>query len=430
MDIEPLLKKLEALSPQFGRAQADIEAMVSRGRSNDFKGVMQNARLVLEMLLRAMVANELKQTPGKAMLDELITKFRQQANHGIVPTNVLAHMGTVQAWGNLSAHDHAATLTDEGVKVGADEVVASLNSMVAILTWYAGKYPSTQNPGMGVVSVAKRGEPVEPPGAPTVKTANAGKPAPLPATTERLPPVSQTPRKGPPVAAIVGVAVGLVMVGGGYVAMTRGETAKKDPVHEAQPPPVVKPSGLGFAALDAKYLQWEEPVPPASCRDEQGASALAGIATDPVQLRALARKSAEANYLLARALYDQKEPGGEALTAATGCAGFAAAHNLAGKFAIAEKKLPEAEASFRAALDAAPNYQKARFNLALLLLKTQKVSEGVAELKTITAAEPKNADAFFFLGVALDGQGQKDDAKKEFCVAAGLGHPDAKARCP
>src|SRR3989338_5236019 len=103
VDIEPLLKKMDALAPQFGRAQGDLETMVSRGRAQDYKGVMQNARLVLEAILRSLVTEELKQTPGKAMLDELVTRFRQQANAGIIPTNVLAHMSTVQAWGNLSA---------------------------------------------------------------------------------------------------------------------------------------------------------------------------------------------------------------------------------------------------------------------------------------------------------------------------------------
>ena len=137
METEPLLLKLEALAPHFGRASEDLHAMVSRGRARDFKGVMQNARLVLEALLRDLVTRELKGTPGKAMLDELITKFRQQANAGVVPTNVLAHMGTVQAWGNLSSHDHAGSLTDDGVKVGEEEAMASLNSMVAILSWYA-----------------------------------------------------------------------------------------------------------------------------------------------------------------------------------------------------------------------------------------------------------------------------------------------------
>src|SRR5689334_21323192 len=110
VDIEPLLQKMADLAPRFGRAQEDLQTMVNRGRAQDYKGVMQNARLVLEAILRSLVTEELKQTPGKAMLDELVTKFRQQANAGIIPTNVLAHMSTVQAWGNLSAHDHAGSL--------------------------------------------------------------------------------------------------------------------------------------------------------------------------------------------------------------------------------------------------------------------------------------------------------------------------------
>src|SRR3990167_6057254 len=135
VDIEPLLSKLAELAPRFGRARVDLEAIVSRGRAQDYRGVMQNARLVLEVVLRSLVTEELKQTPGKAMLEELVSRFRQQANAGIVPPKILAHMGTVQAWGNLSAHDHAGSLDESGVHVGKDEVVASLNSVVAILGW-------------------------------------------------------------------------------------------------------------------------------------------------------------------------------------------------------------------------------------------------------------------------------------------------------
>lgn len=137
VDLEPMLRRLEALAPHFGRAAADLEAMVTRARSQDYRGVMQNARLVLETILRSLVSEELKQTPGKAMLEELVSKFRQKSNAGIVPPNILAHMGTVQAWGNLSVHDHAGSLDETAVRVGREEVVASLNSMVAILTWYA-----------------------------------------------------------------------------------------------------------------------------------------------------------------------------------------------------------------------------------------------------------------------------------------------------
>ena len=137
VDTAPLLRKLEALAPHFGRAGGDLDAMVSRARAQDYRGVMQNARVVLETLLRSLVTEELGQTPGKAMLDELVAKFRNRSNANIVPTNILAHMGTVQAWGNLSMHDHAGSLDETAVHVGQNELVASLNSMVAILEWYA-----------------------------------------------------------------------------------------------------------------------------------------------------------------------------------------------------------------------------------------------------------------------------------------------------
>ena len=158
VDIQPLLTKLAELAPRFGRARVDLEAIVSRGRAQDYRGVMQNARLVLEALLRSLVTEELKQTPGKAMLEELVTRFRQQANAGIVPANILTHMGTVQAWGNLSAHDHHGSLDESGVHVGKDEVVASLNSVVAILGWYADKkgLAAASSPGS-----AQAPEPVE-----------------------------------------------------------------------------------------------------------------------------------------------------------------------------------------------------------------------------------------------------------------------------
>jgi predicted Ser/Thr protein kinase len=146
VDLEPLLSKLAELAPRFGRARADLEAMVSRGRAGDYRGVMQNARLVLETLLRSLITDELKQTPGKAGLEELVARFRREPHAGVVPMNILAHMGTVQAWGNLSAHDHKGSLDESMVFVGKEEVLPSLNSMVSILGWYATRRGLTPPP--------------------------------------------------------------------------------------------------------------------------------------------------------------------------------------------------------------------------------------------------------------------------------------------
>jgi len=404
MEIEPLLSKLEQLAPQFGRAREDIAAMAVRGRARDFKGVMQNARLVLETLLRAMVATELKQTPGKAMLDELITKFRQQANQGVVPTNVLAHMGTVQAWGNLSSHDHAAGLDAEAVKVGEDEVVASLNSMVAILGWYAGRYGSTATPA-----------------APLLAT-----PAPGTALVAR----TEAPKSKS--GMMIGVGVGAVALIGGLIFFGFGH---RQPAAAVSPP--------SFAMLDPIYAKRGEPPPPASCRNPTEAEALAPVAEDWQALSLLALSSAEADYLLARAIFERQaaDKASGAFTIprdidprptnahATRCAGFAAAQSLAGKIAVSDGKLDEAEKRFQLALAAAPDFQNARFNLGAVYLKQGKKEQGVLELEHVLKAEPNRADAHLLLGIALEALGKPDEAKPHFCAADKLGETAAHERC-
>ncbi len=394
MDIEPLLVRLSALAPAFGRAREDIEAMVTRGRGGDYKGVMQNCRLVLEALLRALVSDELKQTPGKAMLDELITRFRQQANSHLIPTNILAHMGTVQAWGNLSSHDHATGLSDDSVKVGKLEVLASLNSMVAILEWYAGRYAQT------LASISRE------------------------AVTLRAAAVPQA-KNGPPVALML---LGLLVAGGIFFAV-KGRTA--DAPMAPNPAPqasVAQPST--FAALDALYRGWDEPLPPPGCRSSAEAATLGARGEELAILEALpVRRSAEAWYLIARARMAHKLSATDATTQALGCAGFAAAFNLAGKIAVRDERFSDALPSFQAALDAAPDFHKARYNLGVLYLKVGRISDGVADLKRVTAADPKHAEAHFWLAVAHEGQHRAVEAKTEFCAAFDNGMIEAKDRC-
>ena len=48
MEIEPLLLQIDHLATHFGRVTGDLQAIASRGRAEDFRGVMQNTRLVLE----------------------------------------------------------------------------------------------------------------------------------------------------------------------------------------------------------------------------------------------------------------------------------------------------------------------------------------------------------------------------------------------
>jgi hypothetical protein len=391
LEIEPLLSQIDQLAPAFGRVSSDLSAIVSRGRAKDFKGVMQNTRLVLEALLRDLVTRELKQTPGKAMLDELITKFRQQTNAGIVPTNILAHMGTVQAWGNLSSHDHAGALTDAGVQVGEQEVAASLNSMVAILSWYAGRS------GLD-------GTLVRPP-----TQAPAGK-------------KNRTPM-------IVGLSAAAVLLVGGYLLASRGPATPGTPV-AAEP----------FAALNALYRTRGEPLPPAACRSADEGSALAA-AKDEGAFASL--HSPEAAYLLARLKYEAGAVDTAGLQRASACPGFAAALSLSGKLAVreaeasqkggeatqADELLGKAAREFDAAIAAEPNFKNARFNRAVVMLKRGHADDAARDLTELVAQDPEFTEAHFFLALALEKQGDKVRAKGEYCAAARQGYKLAASRC-
>ncbi|MCU0699166.1 MAG: tetratricopeptide repeat protein [Myxococcaceae bacterium] len=394
VELEPLLNRLAGYAPHFGRLQADLEAMVSRGRAGDYKGVMQNARLVLEALLRSLVSEELKQTPGKAMLDELITKFRQQANAGVVPTTILAHMGTVQAWGNLSSHDHAGKLDDQGVSVGQEEVVASLNSMLAVLSWFA----------------TRRGITIDP---------NLRTPAPVTASGTTSPQLAApAPKARSPLPLVGGVVALAVLAGIGFVV------TRPPPAPPISPTPVASP----FTKLDAIYAGWKEPVPPIACRRPDDAARLAAIATDATAL-ALVDPTPESAYLVARATWEQDGTRHPSLERALGCPGFAAAFNLAGRIALKGKDVDQARRHFIAAVAAAPSFVNARFNLALLLLQAGELDEARDKLDRLIGDQPDFGEPFLLRAAIFELKGDAARAGQDACEAARLGVDKAKAEC-
>lgn len=410
VELDPLLNRLSSYAPHFGRLQSDLEAMVSRGRAGDFKGVMQNARLVLEALLRSLVTEELKQTPGKAMLDELITKFRQQANTGVVPTTILAHMGTVQAWGNLSSHDHSGSLQDAGVAVGKEEVVASLNSMLAVLGWYAQKRGIVLEPTGRTPPV-----PSTQPGTPPVhQTAAPAAPGSTPVTT---PPIA--PSRGP-LPILVG-AVGLVAaLGVGYLATRPSGTTGGGPQKTIEVTP--------FSGLDALYTSWREPLPPAPCRRVEDAPRLAAIATDATAL-GVVDANPESAYLLARASFEKDRSRHPALDKALACPNFAAASNLAGRAALAQKDYEQARKHFLAAIAATPGFVNARFNLALMYVQSGDLDSAKDKLDHLLADYPDFGDAFLVRAGIAQLKGDHGSAKSDACKAATLGVEKAKAEC-
>lgn len=401
VELEPLLNRLAGYAPHFGRLQGDLEAMVSRGRTGDYKGVMQNARLVLEALLRSLVTDELKQTPGKAMLDELITKFRQQANSGVVPTTILAHMGTVQAWGNLSSHDHAGRLEDQGVSVGQEEVVASLNSILAVLSWFATRRGITLDPALRTPPLA-------------ASTSTSTVTAPLLAQSAVSPAPASTSRSPAPLIAGVGVVAVIAIVG--FVVTRPGPATTPDP------------SGSPFVALDARYVAWKEPVPPVTCRRPEDAPRLAPIAADATAL-ALVDPNPESSYLLARARFEQDGTRDPALDRALACPGFAAAFNLAGRIALKAKETDQARRHFLAAVAAAPSFVNARFNLALILLQAGDLAGAKDKLDLLITDHPDFGDPYLLRAAIDELRGDTVSAQKDACQAAKLGVEKAKPEC-
>lgn len=415
VELEPLLNRLSSYAPHFGRLQGDLEAMVSRGRAGDFKGVMQNARLVLEALLRSLVTEELKQTPGKAMLDELITKFRQQANQGVVPTTILAHMGTVQAWGNLSSHDHSGSLQDAGVSVGLDEVVASLNSMLAVLGWFATKRGIVLDPALRTPPI-----PSTQPGSPPLHQSSAVVPAPS-STAIEAPPAAAPASRGP-LPLILG-ALGLVaLLGIGFVATRTTDTQTSKPNEKTV-------SITPFSGLDALYASWKEPVPPAECRRVEDAPKLAAIATDATALGVVEPQNAEAAYLLARATYEKDRSRHPALDKALACTNFAAASNLAGRIALSQKDFDNARKGFLAAIAAAPSFINARFNLALMYIQSGDLDSAKDRLDNLISENPDFGEPYLVRAGIAQLKGNAAAAKQDACAAAKLGVEKAKVEC-
>jgi hypothetical protein len=438
-ELEPLLNRIEQLTPYFGRAQDDLMALATRGRNRDYKGVLQNARLVLEMLLRSLLTTELKQTPGKATLDELINKFRQQAHASLIPTHVLAHMGTVQAWGNLSAHDHAGGLHDTGVKVDLQEAMTSLNSLVVILTWYKERY--IQEPTLTPV-------PASPVSGSSVTV------APVKATglTPSKPVPAIRPTGGRRWALVGGVGLVALAAGLGVLAYRPGSDVSSSP----------SASSLR-ARVDALYAEHGEPPPPVDCQerdpralgvlveigpklseripaDKRVGEALAALAT----LRARGPHwSPEVWFHVARASLLAGNPDAEAMNKALLCTSFPAAENLAARVAVSRGNVQEAVNRLTRAAELSPRFWQPRYNLGLLYSRALRLDHAVSWLERAVESAPEVAEIHFELGNAYAARAQEaradnreeqatadqGRARSSWCRAKELGHPDAARLC-
>lgn len=437
--LEEQVKRLDALAPAFGRATPDILAIGSRARAGDFRGVLQNTRLVVETLLRAIYANK-KQTPGKQTLEQLLSKLS-----GELPTNIQVHTRTIQAWGNVGAHDHSEDLFGDSVHFSRDEALASLSSLIVVLEWYRDNHLADGS-------------------LPSVPAAPAGASAPVP------PAVAPGPKKGNTKAIAIAAALLIVAAVGAVVSnMSSG------------------PPAMDIAKLDTIYRAAKVPAPPASCRTKSapeaaaleeamkrlaGGRARSGRPDDHEAQKRLedfteGTPSAELWGVLARARLYAGADSGRVLSAidrATNvCPDWAEPHNLKGNLHLIEDDLDAAKKAYLRAAKAEPSYLAPRFNLGLVLLKSGATKEALAEFDVVLAQDPefdaaygargrgrllskdmdgaiadleealrrnaKDGPTAMVLGQALRQKGETEKAHVYFCQAKRLGVPGAESLC-
>ena len=418
-----LLVRLEALAPSFKRAAPDMLAIVSRARAGDHRGVLQNARLVAETLMRDLYSREIGQAPGKKMLGDLTAQFRQSAHAGVIPNEILFFIDGIAAAGNLGAHDHAATLDDDGVQMSEAHAFTALNNLVAILTWYAQKYfpdsaeradqPKAAGDDASIAKVAA------PPDASTVAAPQ------VVAQTSRKPTAAGV-MKGRPGIVLVGVV--LLSAAGAFAAL-RGRKGAEAVVATSTRP----------QELDRWYEQTRDPSPPEPCRASADlwAKLVPALADSPSGIAAVKDLSTsplasqpEVAYVLATRLAASSERPRALAERAAACDGFAAAQNLAGKLAFQDEKFEEALALLGKSIEASPTYVKPRFNRGLIRLKLGRVAEAVPDFEFAAKSEPAKADIQFGFGHALLAAGRNADATAAFCRARELGLEEAGALCP
>jgi tRNA A-37 threonylcarbamoyl transferase component Bud32 len=188
------------------------------------------------------------------------------------------------------------------------------------------------------------------------------------------------------------------------------------------------------ASLDRSFGAAREPLAPESCRtrDRAALSAVHGAARmldggaprgarsqDLEAQRRLEAVPAAAHepeywYLLGRARLFAGAPPATVSDAATralaGCAGFAAAHNLAGTAAFVAGRTAEALDHYHQAAALDDNYVTPRVNEGLVLLRLGRVPDAVTGLDHVLARTPDHADARLARGQAHLMAGAVDQA--------------------
>lgn len=105
------------------------------------------------------------------------------------------------------------------------------------------------------------------------------------------------------------------------------------------------------------------------------------------------------------------------LDAVTGMRRDGNAFNDRGQGAFARGALNDAIEQFRGAVEAVPDQQVYRINLAMTLLRAGRAEKGEAELRRVLEIEPTSPDAHYYLGVLAEGLQESEAAEQHFAEA-------------
>ena len=98
-------------------------------------------------------------------------------------------------------------------------------------------------------------------------------------------------------------------------------------------------------------------------------------------------------------------------------------YNIKGELYLAQRKLPEAEAAFVAALEKNPDFLKPYYSLSKIYLSEGEHEKSIEQFKTILAKNPNQTQPHMLLGTIYEGQKQLDLAEKHYREALAI-NPD------
>lgn len=124
-------QRLEQLERTVQRI-AELQKRAMSYQNNDPETALMHARKAAEAICRSIFVQEINRNVGSLMLDELIQKLTAAK---VLPRPIQVPLRTIQAFGNLGAHEQ-----DDVEEITPEYVQSCLQSLSIVVDWYQRKY--------------------------------------------------------------------------------------------------------------------------------------------------------------------------------------------------------------------------------------------------------------------------------------------------